>query len=73
MHFIADRTDPLWRYCDSAMHRECFLAWHRRLEFVEKYNATIGQQVWGNGTRHRMALDGTIVVEEVGPLIDEDR
>ena len=26
-HFIADKTDPLWRYSDSAIHRSCFLSW----------------------------------------------
>lgn len=62
-HFIADETDPLWRYSDSAMHRGCFLAWEHRAAFVAKYNATVGQVVWGNGTRHRMELDGTIIAE----------
>jgi hypothetical protein len=62
-HFIADKTDPLWRYSDSAMHRICFLSWEHRLKFIEKYNETIGQIVLGNGTRHRMQLDGTIVLD----------
>jgi hypothetical protein len=64
-HFIGDETDPLWRYSDSGMHRSCFLAWEHRLAFVAKFNATVGQQVSGNRTRHRMELDGTIVVEKV--------
>ena len=34
-HFIADQADPLWRYSDSGMHRECFLAWEHRALFVE--------------------------------------
>jgi|SRR5262249_14994726 len=66
-HFIADETDPLWRYSDSGMHRRCFLAWEHRPNFVAKYNAIAGQHVWGNGTRERMELDGTIVVEPVRP------
>ena len=64
-HFIGDRTDALWRFSDSAMHRTCFVAWDHRAEFVEKYNATVGQIVWGNNTRRRMKLDGTIASEEV--------
>jgi len=35
-HFIADKTDPLWRYLDSAIHRSCFLSWEHRLKFIEK-------------------------------------
>jgi len=66
-HFIADEADPLWKYSDAGLHRRCFLNWPHRVAFVEKYNATVGLQVWGNGTRHRMELDGTIVVEQVQP------
>jgi hypothetical protein len=29
-HFIADTTDPLWRFSDAAMHQSCFLAWKGR-------------------------------------------
>lgn len=59
-HFIADQTDPLWRFSDAAMHYECFQAWKHRQEFVAKYNETIGKIVWGNGKRHHMKADGTI-------------
>jgi hypothetical protein len=64
-HFIGDRADPLWRFSDSAMHSNCFSTWSHRAEFVERYNATVGQMVWGNNTRHRMKPDGTIVSENV--------
>jgi hypothetical protein len=67
-HFIADKTDPLWKYSDAGIHRRCFLAWGSRATFVEKFNATWGQEIWGNGTRHRMELDGTIVVEQARSL-----
>ncbi|HEV8585879.1 MAG TPA: hypothetical protein VGT02_12995 [Methylomirabilota bacterium] len=70
-HFIADQADPWWEYSDASMHRRCFLVWEHRQAFVAKYNATIGQRVWGNGTRHRMELDGTIVVEP-GPFAPEN-
>ena len=62
-HFIGDQKDPLYRYSDAAMHRPCFLGWPQRAAFVEKFNAAVARQVAGNGTRHRMELDGTIVVE----------
>jgi hypothetical protein len=64
-HFIGDEADPLWKYSDAAMHQRCFLAWEHRPAFVAKYNATVGQEVWGNGTRQRMQLDGSIIVEQV--------
>ena len=64
-HFIGDMSDPLWRFSDSAMHRQCFLTWSHRTDFIDKYNASVGQIVWGNNTRHRMEPDGTIVVEDV--------
>jgi hypothetical protein len=63
--FIADEKDPLWKYSDAGMHRDCFLAWECRAAFVEKFNAAWGQEIWGNGTRHRMKADGTIVVEHI--------
>jgi hypothetical protein len=72
-HFIEDQTDPLWKYSDSGMHRRCFLAWEHRAAFVEKFNAAFGSRVWGNGTRHRMQLDGTIVTASVETAEAEDR
>jgi hypothetical protein len=59
-HFIADRDDPLWRFSDASMHYACFQNWPHREEFVSKYNSTIGQRVWGNGTRHLMHPDGKV-------------
>ena len=61
-HFIADQNDPLWRYSDAAMHYGCFQNWEHRTAFVAKYNDSIGQIIWGNGTRHQMQKDGTIEV-----------
>jgi hypothetical protein len=59
-HFISDSSDPLWRFSDAVMHYKCFQAWPHRDEFVRKYNSTIGQMVWGNGTRHLMHADGRV-------------
>jgi hypothetical protein len=59
-HFIESPNDPLWRYSDAAMHRQCFLAWELRSQFVSRYNQIIGTITWGNGTYHHMTDDGTI-------------
>ena len=64
--FVSDPEDPLWPHSDAGIHRDCFAAWNRREAFVEKYNATVGQVVWGNGTRHHMLADGSIKVSSVG-------
>lgn len=59
-HFIGDQNDPLWQFSDAAMHYDCFQKWEHREAFVKKYNETIGQMVWGNGTRHYMNPDGSV-------------
>ena len=59
-HFIGEPSDPLWRFSDAAMHYECFQKWEHRQEFIDKYNATMGKIIWGNGTRHHMKVDGSI-------------
>lgn len=40
-HFIGNRTDPLWRYSDSVMHRRCFDVWKHRDEFARRYRETM--------------------------------
>jgi hypothetical protein len=40
-HFIADKSDPLWPFSDSAMHRACFEAWPHRDEFAARYEAVM--------------------------------
>ena len=59
-HFIADRSDPLWRFSDAAMHKACFLGWNQRENFVEKFNQIVSPLTFGNGTYHHMEPDGTI-------------
>jgi hypothetical protein len=61
-HFVDDENDPLCRFSDAVMHSSCFQSWEQREEFVRKYNNTIGQIVWGNGTRHHMKADGEIEI-----------
>ena len=59
-NFIADEDDPLWRFSDSAMHRQCFLSWEHRQRFVDTYNDLVGSITWRNGTFHSMTDDGSI-------------
>jgi len=60
-HFIADRNDPLWRYSDAGFHKECFLAWEHREEFIKRFNDIVQPMVFGNGTYKHMEPDGEIV------------
>lgn len=64
-HFIEDPSHPLWRFSDSTMHYGCFQSWTHRGTFVDEYNHTFGSIVWGNGNRHTMQDDGTIVTIKV--------
>ena len=59
--FIADASDPFFRFSDEAMHRDCFLAWELRAAFVARYNEAHESLVYGNGMYLRMEDDGTIV------------
>jgi hypothetical protein len=60
-HFIADSDDPLWEFSDAAMHKRCFLGWELRGTFVSRFNTESGSITWGNGTRHQMQPDGSIL------------
>jgi hypothetical protein len=60
-HFIADRKDSFWQYSDAPFHKRCFLAWDRRAEFVRRYNEIMTPHVFGNGKRHHMQDDGSIL------------
>ena len=64
-HFIGDPKDPLWQYSDAAFHRRCFAAWARRDEFIKRYNDTVRPFVFGNGKRHHMQDDGSIIQVEL--------
>ncbi len=59
-HFVAGQNDPLSRFSDSGMHRACFMDWPLRQSFVDRYNATMGQITWGNGSRQTMLPSGDI-------------
>ena len=55
--FIKDKSHPLWRYSDAAMHRPCFLAWSGRLFFIKTFNEFFDSHFRG---MRRMLEDGTI-------------
>ena len=59
-HFIHDQDHHLWRFSDSGIHRDCFLTWEHRAEFVTLYNDTLGTVSWGNGKRHHMSDSGDV-------------
>jgi hypothetical protein len=60
--FLADDTDPLWRFADAAIHRACFVVWDRRKAFVARFNA-VSQQLRGpDGSYPHMTSEGEIVL-----------
>ena len=54
------------------MHRECFLNWELRKQFIDEYNKTMGKLTWGNGTFHDMQTDGSILIRarKTGELVE---
>jgi hypothetical protein len=40
-------TDPLWRYCDAAMHWACYATWEHRERFAREY-----VQMWIENEKH---------------------
>lgn len=59
--FLADETDPLWRFADAPMHRACFLVWDRRKTFVARYNRVARLLTGADGSHPRMTSEGEIV------------
>jgi hypothetical protein len=59
--FLADESDPFWRFADAPMHRACFLAWDRRKAFVARYNRAARLLVAPGGSHPRMTSEGEIV------------
>jgi hypothetical protein len=62
--FLADDTDPMWRFSDAAMHRACFLVWDQRKVFVARYNAIARQLRGPDGSYPHMTSEGVV---ERGP------
>jgi len=63
--FLADETDPFWRFADAAMHRACFLVWDRRKAFVARYNVVARRWVASDGSYPRMTSEGEIVATAI--------
>jgi hypothetical protein len=61
--FLADESDPLWRFADAAVHRPCFLLWDRRKAFVARFNRAAKLWVAPDGSRPWMTSEGVIVVQ----------
>ncbi len=59
--FLADDTDPFWRFSDATMHRPCFLVWDRRKAFVARFNRAARLWVTPDGSHLRMTSEGEIV------------
>jgi hypothetical protein len=61
--FLADESDPFWRFSDAAMHRACFLVWDRRKSFVARFNQRARSWVAPDGSHPRMTSEGEIVFQ----------
>jgi hypothetical protein len=59
--FLADETDPFWRFADAAMHRPCFLVWDRRKTFVARYNRLARRWSGPDGSYPFMTSEGDMV------------
>ena len=59
--FLADDSDPLWRFADAVLHRSCFFLWDRRRAFIARYNRVARHLVAGDGSYPHMTGDGEIV------------
>jgi hypothetical protein len=59
--FMADVTDPLWRFADAPMHRACFLIWDRRKIFIARYNAVGRRLVAADGSYPHLTSEGELV------------
>jgi hypothetical protein len=59
--FLADDTDPFWRFSDATMHRPCFLVWDRRKAFVARFNRAARVWVAPDGSHPRMTSEGEVV------------
>ena len=56
--FLADETDPFWRFGDAPMHRACFRVWERRKAFVARYNRLARGWAGPDGSYPRMTSEG---------------
>jgi hypothetical protein len=59
--FLANESDPFWRFSDAPMHRACFLVWDRRKSFVARYNRMAHHWLASDGSHPHMTSEGEIV------------
>lgn len=59
--FIANDSDPLWRFADAPMHRACFLVWDRRKEFIARFNRLARRMLAREGSHPLMTSEGGII------------
>jgi len=59
--FIADDSDPFFRFSDSAMHRACFAVWDHRKAFVTQFNRVARPLRRLDGSFPQMTAEGDIV------------
>ena len=60
-HFVSKQDDPFWRYSDAVFHKDCFLEWEKREEFIKCFNDVMEHFVFGNGKYQCMQNDGKII------------
>lgn len=65
-HFIADQSDPLWRFSDAAFHQFCFINWELKGSFVAKFNQVARPYAFGNSKYNFMRDDGVIEQRPAG-------
>ena len=65
--FLADESDPLWRFSDAIMHRACFLVWEERRLFIARYNRLARQLIADDGSYPFMTSEGDLVERKGTP------
>jgi hypothetical protein len=68
--FLADDTDPLWRFNDCAMHRACFLVWDQRKAFVARYNQLMRRWSAPRDSELHMTSEGDVILRSKGVRYD---
>jgi len=64
--FLADDTDPFYRFSDAVIHRACFVVWDKRKGFIAHFNRIARLLVTPDGGRLRMTSEGDLV-QQAGP------
>ena len=59
--FLADDTDPFWRFGNAPMHRACFLVWDQRKAFIARYNHMARRLAAPDGSYPRLTSEGILV------------